>query len=283
MGAARYFVLFLFAALAFAAMSAPSGGSRQSRTQDKWELKFTENFNGKELSNKLWRRIEGDPNQGADWQKNISPREDLAKVYGGVLTLKGVKNADLAADSRRVLCGGISTKGLLDMKYGKIEVRAKFEGQKGAWPAIWMLPEHSAKGWPHDGEIDILEHLNYDGFVYQTVHSTWAEAHPDSPPRMGKGLIKPESWNVYTLEWTPEKIVWRINGKATHEYPKVADSTDRWPWDRPFYLIMDMQLGGKWVGEVDEITLPVSMQIDWVKIYSLSRGGKRISEFSRPR
>ena len=248
---------------------------------DKWELKFTENFDGKALNPKLWRRIEGNPNGGADWQKNISLRDDLVEISRGILILKGVRNDDLATDSRKVLAGGISTRGLFSMKYGKIEFRAKLEGQKGAWPAVWMMPGDSPNGWPNDGEIDILERLNFDDFVYHTVHSSWTQSHPNDPPKMRKGAIKANAWNTYTLEWTPEKIVWRVNGKITHSYPKTDESHDRWPWDTPFYLMLDMQLGGSWVGEIDETTLPVEMRVDWIKFYSLTRGGKRISEFSR--
>lgn len=274
-------LLFLIlAVLPFCVLAAPARTKPQP--PDKWQLKFTENFSGKELNPKLWKRIEGNPNGGADWQKNISTREDLVELAGDFIILKGVRNQDPASDSRRVLCGGISTRGLFSMKYGKVEIRAKLEGQKGAWPAIWMMPDKSPNGWPNDGEIDILERLNHDGFVYQTVHSAWTQSNPQDPPKMGKAAIKPDAWNTYALEWTPEKIVWRVNGKATHSYAKIGDSRERWPWDAPFYLIIDMQLGGKWVGEVDETTLPVAMKVDWVKFYSLARGSKRISEFARP-
>lgn len=261
--------------------AAPPRAKSGSSGQWQWQLKFTENFDGKTLNQELWKRIEGDGSSGPDWQRNISPREDLSETSNGALVLKGIRNDDQASDPRRVLCGGVSTQGLFNMKYGKIEFRAKLEGQKGAWPAVWMMPENSPNGWPNDGEIDILERLNYDNFVYQTVHSSWAEAHPQDPPRMGKGTIKPEAWNTYSLEWTPERIVWRVNGKSTHSYAKTDDGHDRWPWDAPFYLMIDMQLGGKWVGEIDESTLPVAMYVDWVKFYTLSKGGKRISEFSR--
>ena len=272
-------------AFSLCAVSAPAG-KQEKRAKppapDKWELKFTENFNGKELNPKLWTRIVGTADSGADWQRNISPREDLVELSGGILSLKGVKNNDTSSDSRSVLAGGIMTRGLFNMKYGKIEVRAKLEGQKGAWPAIWMMSQTSQQGWPFDGEIDIIERLNYDEFVYHTVHSGWTQSHPGDPPRSGKGAIKANAWNIYALEWTPEKIVWRVNGKVTHSYKKIGDSQERFPWTTPFYLMIDMQLGGSWVGPIDESTLPVAMQVDWVKFYQLTRAGKRISEFSKP-
>ena len=73
-----------------------------------------------------------------------------------------------------------------------------------------------------------------------------------------------------------------MNGKATHVYEKVGDDLKRYPWTEPFYLMIDMQLGGQWVGATDESTLPTAMHVDWVKIYSGSRNGKTFTEFLKP-
>ena len=271
--AKAHLALAVFALMVTSALAGPP----------QWELKYTENFDGTALNRRLWRRIEGRPDSGADWQRNISPRPDLVEVKDGELILKGVRNDDTSADSRRVLAGGVSTSGLFAMKYGKIEARVRLEAQKGAWPAIWMMPQNPVGTWPECGEIDVIERLNFDDFVYQTVHSTWAEAHPNDPPNMRKGEIKANSWNIFSLEWTPDKLVWRVNGKLTHTYKKIGDSHERWPWDVPFYLMLDMQLGGKWVGPVDEATLPVVMRVDWIKFYQLKIDGRRISHFTRPK
>ena len=241
-----------------------------------WKLKFTEDFKGTKLDGKLWTRIgEGT----SDWNRNMSLRPDLVAVKDGQLHAYGVKNSDLSADKRSVLTGGVSTKGRFAVKYGKVEIRCKLEGQKGAWPAIWMMPEPPAPNWPNGGEIDIIERLNFDDFVYHTVHSGWTAKNKDNPPNGGKGGIKPNDWNVYAVEWTPEQIVWKVNGKTTHSYAKVGDDPARFPWTTPFYLMIDMQLGGAWVGAIDESTLPTAMHVDWVKFYSGSRAGKTFTEF----
>lgn len=243
-----------------------------------WKLKYTEEFKGTKINSKIWSRIDAWSDR-IDWIKNMSLREDLVEVKNGILYLKGVRNEDKASDPRSVLTGGIMTKGKFAVQYGKIEVKARFHGQKGAWPAIWMMPEAQPKGWPHDGEIDIVERLNNDPFVYQTVHSGWTQGHPNDPPRGGRGPIKQDDWNVYGLEWTDERIVWKVNGKETHHYDRIGDDPERYPWTAPFYLMLDMQLGGQWVGGVDESTLPVEMEVDWVKFYSGSRGGKSFTRF----
>ena len=124
-----------------------------------WKLRFTEDFKGKKLNEKLWTRIDVG---ASDWNRNMSLRPDLVAVKDGQLHVYGVKNDDLAADKRSVLTGGISTKGHFAVTYGKVEIKCRLEAQRGAWPAIWMMPERPSDGWPNCGEIDIIERLNFD-------------------------------------------------------------------------------------------------------------------------
>ena len=270
-------VVAAFVSVCLAAGTSQKKVARASSNQPVvWKLKFTEEFKGTNLNEKLWTRI--GPGE-SDWNRNMSEREDLVSVKDGQLHAYGVRNDDLSSDSRRVLTGGVSTHGRFAMKYAKVEIRCRLEDQKGAWPAIWMMPEETTCKWPDCGEIDIIERLNFDGFVYHTAHSAWTARHPDDPPKAGKGEIKPKGWNIYAVEWTPERIVWLVNGKKTHSYAREGDDPGRYPWTVPFYLMIDMQLGGGWVGSIDEATLPVAMHIDWVKIYSGSRGGKTFTEF----
>ena len=245
-----------------------------------FRLKHTENFNGTRLNDKLWQRIAaGKP----DWQRNMSVRDDLVTLKNGIVSLHGIRNDGKDPEDRRaVLTGGIMTKDRFTMQYGKVEFRLKLEnGQKGAWPAVWMMPQTAVRGWPNDGEIDIVERLNSDDFTYQTLH--FGNGSPKDLSHGGKGKIKNGDWNVYGLEWTPESIVWTVNGVTTFRHDKGPnDDALKYPWTTPFYLMIDYQLGGSWVGGVDESTLPKAMHVDWVKFYSGSRGGKKFSEIVRP-
>lgn len=274
-------MLCVAAAVAAPAKTAPAKTASASARAVRWELKFTEDFNGTKLNEKLWTRIDkGNP----DWMKKMSLRPDLVTVSGGQLHCWGKRNEDLEADPRTHLTGGVMTKDRFAMKYGKIEFRMKLDnGQKGAWPAVWMMPQTTVLGWPNDGEIDIVERLNSDAFVYQTVHFGTGEKGGHKS-RGGKGKIKNGDWNVYGLEWTPEAIVWTVNGTETFRHAKGPDDDSfKYPWTTPFYLMIDYQLGGNWVGGVDESTLPKAMHVDWVKFYHGSRDGKRFSEFVNPR
>ncbi len=280
----RNFVLTMGLALAAAVCLGASATRKTARKAAKdskavtWKLVLTENFDGGKLNEKLWSRIgKGNP----DWCKHMSLRPDLVTVKDGQLHCWGRRNDDLESDPRPFLTGGVSTCGKLAMKYGKVEFRMKLDdGQKGAWPAVWMMPEKSVRGWPNDGEIDIVERLNSDDFTYQTLH--YGNGTSKDLSHGGRGKIKKGEWNVYGLEWTPDSIAWTVNGAETFRHQKGAgDDELKFPWTTPFYLMIDMQLGGSWVGSVDVSTLPTAMHVDWVKFYSGSRGGKKFSEFVR--
>lgn len=236
-----------------------------------FKLVWQDEFNGTKLDTNLWTMI---PKGGSDWNRHMADRPDLVKVKNGVLELWGKRNTD-PNDKRPFVTGGVWTRGKKTMRNGKIEMRVKFEDhQKGAWPALWMCQNEKDKkgrGYPWGGEIDIVERLNGDAFVYHTVHSGWTlnMKHPNEPKHGGKGAIKQGDWNVYGIEVTPDALIWSVNGQETFRYARTPNGhPDQYPFDQiPYFLYMDMQLGGSWVGKVNEATLPVRMWIDWVRAY----------------
>lgn len=150
-------------------------------------------------------------------------------------------------------------------------MRAKLQGAKGAWPAIWMKPYDEERfRWPTGGEIDIMERLNHDAYAYQTVHSTYTHTlgikhHPQHGYR---APINPDDYNVYGVEMYPDSVVFFINGVKDFTYPRITtDKEGQFPFDKPYYLLIDMQLGGSWVGKIDPAQVPVEMKVDWVRYY----------------
>lgn len=163
----------------------------------------------------------------------------------------------------------IYTKGKVGFSDGRLDIRAKLYGATGAWPAFWLLPEN--EGWPNGGEIDIMERLNNDTIAYQTVHSayTYTLGIKDNPKQGGIGFINRDDYNVYSVEMYQDSLVFFINETRTFAYPRIeTDKEGQFPFtDKKFYLLLDMQLGGSWVGAVDSSDLPVEMEIDWVRFY----------------
>lgn len=204
----------------------------------------------------------------SDWNRYCVADTTVAVVKSGKLMLKGKLTGN---ENEKYKTGGVQSKGKFSFKYGKVEVCALLGKAKGSWPAIWMMPEKGIYGgWPFSGEIDIMEHLNFDAFFYQTVHSDYIDVmkQKDSPKYYSTALFKPGEWNVFALEWSPDKLDFYINNNKTFSYPRVeGKGTSQWPFDQEFYIIMNQALGGNWVGTITDSDLPVQMTVDWVHIY----------------
>jgi len=241
---------------------------KDNRKDKDWEIIWQDNFNGTNIDTTKWTKI---PPNNADWGKHMTSDERCYKTSEGKLFLKGIINPDTLSDPRPFLTGGIYSKGKFAFQYGKVEIRAKLECAQGAWPAMWMLAEQKKYGsYPMNGEIDIMEHLNYDNIIYQTTHShyTLRLKQTENPPHYGTAKVDVTQFNTYGLAWYPDRLVFSLNDKETFTYPRLkgVDKT-QWPYDQPFFLLIDQQLKGAWVGDVNPDDLPVQMIVDYVKVY----------------
>ncbi|MDR1881021.1 MAG: glycoside hydrolase family 16 protein [Tannerellaceae bacterium] len=236
-------------------------------SEDKWKLVWEEDFNQADgrFDETVWSKI---PRGGSDWNNFMSDFDSLYSVTEGKLILRGFVNHSLPTDTAPFITGGLYTRDKQLFTYGRLEVKAKLHGATGAWPAIWMLPQ--VGGWPDGGEIDIMERLNNDSIAYQTVHSRFTHTLKRKDPKQGaQGPINRDDYNVYSVEIYPDSLSFYINDYHTFTYPRIetAEEDKQYPFGLPFYLLIDMQLGGSWVGAVDPDDLPVEMWIDWVRYY----------------
>lgn len=154
-----------------------------------------------------------------------------------------------------------------------MEVRAKLPKGKGTWPAIWMLSKNIKK-WPDDGEIDIMEHVGYNqGFIHASVH-TKKYNHIIGTQKTDTRLVKDatEKFHVYRADWPPEKIEMFIDNKKYFTYINTEKTYDAWPFDQPFYLILNQAVGGNWGGKegVDSTIYPQKFLIDYVRVYKIN-------------
>jgi len=235
-----------------------------------WKEDFNQNNT---FDAKNWSKI---PRGTADWNRHISDDENCYALRDGKMILRGIKNEDFSKDTSRYLTGGIYTKDKVVFGFGRLEIKAKLKGAKGAWPAFWMLAENSK--WPAGGEIDIMERLNYDSITYQTIHTyyTLTLKKKDNPKSGSTAKINPTRFNTYAVEKYPDSLVFFVNNKKTFTYPKITTTAQgQFPFDGVnHYLLIDMQLGGNWVGKIKDADLPVEMEIDWVKFYKFKNGTK---------
>lgn len=249
-----------------------------------WGLVFSDDFDGDTLDTTKWNKIDYVNWSGvSDWRKYQSRDEELVTMNGdGTVSLWGkygdyTSQSDQTGTSDTYACGGIFTDKTFTFQYGYVEVRAKFDCAKGAWPAIWMMP--TAGPWPQTGEIDIMEHLNYEGIVHQTLHYNNANGGKTTSGTVNANggstayftsVEDKADFHTYGVEWTPEAVTFYMDGKATLTTPTEAGNPN-WPFnmeDNPYYLLLDMQLGGSWVGDIGDIGDGVAMTVDYVHVYS---------------
>lgn len=231
----------------------------------KWQLAWEENFNSDKPDLTKWSKI---PRGKSDWNKYMSNYDSCYDFRNGKLILRGIKNTKLSNDTATYLTGGVYGKDKKAFGFGRLEIRAKLNGAKGAWPAFWMLPQNGT--WPGDGEIDIMERLSYDALVYQTVHSYYTYTLKIKDPKQSSTIaINPNDFNIYAVERYADSVVFYVNDQRNFSYPKInTGKQSQFPFDKhDYYLLLDMQLGGSWVGAVDPNDIPVEMEIDWVKFY----------------
>jgi len=234
--------------------------------EDNLILVWQDDFDGEDIDATVWSRI---PQGTPDWAKFQSLDDRCYEKRESSIVLKGIVNNDTETDSRSYLCGGLWTLGKKSFAPGRIEVRARMTQAQGAWPAIWMMPFKSELGWPYDGEIDIMEHLNYDGAVYQTLHSGYIDIEGnryDPVYSVNYRVMGIGEYHTYAVDVKEDCVTLYVDDKVTLTYPK-KDIDGQFPYFRDWDLRIDMQLGGGWVGNIMAATLPVEMEVDWVKYY----------------
>ncbi|MBQ6287127.1 MAG: glycoside hydrolase family 16 protein [Bacteroidales bacterium] len=231
-----------------------------------WSLVWSDEFDGPEIDSMRWSRVGLGP---SDWNNMMSLRKDLAYIEDGQLVLLGKINDRSSGDTTAFVTGGIESRGKVSFKLSRFEIKARFNSVNGFWPALWLMPDCSVPDNNY-AEVDLMEHLNSDSFVYQTVHSRYSLSVNDSvPPHYSTAPIDASGWNIYAAEIYKDSLCLFTNGVKTLTYPKIDSLENQFPWaDFPFYMILSNQLEGGWVGKVsDPSQLPSELRVDWVKVY----------------
>lgn len=175
-------------------------------------------------------------------------------------------------DKREYTSARLMTKNKGDWKYGKIEIRAKLPAGRGLWPAIWMLPTINNYGqWPASGEIDIMENVGYEP---DTIHVT---VHTKSFNHMIGTQVSQQvnlsgiytDFHVYSIDWQEEKIDFFIDGVKHLTFNNTHKGFEEWPFDQPFFLLLNIAVGGNWGGKkgVDDSVFPATMEVDYVRVF----------------
>ncbi|MDR1585100.1 MAG: glycoside hydrolase family 16 protein [Prevotellaceae bacterium] len=237
------------------------------------KLVFEENFDGEGLPDeRYWSYEEGYVRNKEKQYYSVNRLENCYQKDGFLHIVILNDSALIKGKKRPVTSASIYTKGKQEWKYCNVEVRAKLPSCLGTWPAIWMMPVKDVYGkWPRSGEIDIMEHVGYEPEnVHYAIHSEkYNHVKGNQRNHTHPCPDSYTSFHVYGLEWTENKITWRLDGIEQFSVEKTEDSPEAWPFDQPFYLILNAAFGGGWGGYkgIDISQLPQKFSIDYVRVY----------------
>ena len=218
-------------------------------------------------------------NQNAGWVNN-ELQTYTSRQVDGKYTLE-VKDGFLyincfKAQDGKIYSGRMNAKPNTGWQYGYVEARINLPSGKGTWPAFWMMPSNvdwNKDPWPYCGEIDIMEEVGVDkNKVSSSVH-TGNYNHTIGTQKTHEMYLEGAEgdFHIYALEWDENKLTTYVDGKVQLSITKAALGNDHasWPFDRAFYPILNLAWGGDWGGYagVDEKALPVTMLVDYVRIF----------------
>ena len=177
-------------------------------------------------------------------------------------------------ENKKIYSARLKTKNQFHFQYGKIDIIASLPKGKGTWPALWMMPENNTYGhWPKSGEIDIMEHVgNRLDELVLCLH-TESYNHTKDTEYYFKTKVKglSDGFQKFSLLWTEETITYYLNDQEMVSYHKGEDNKsskhDGWPFDQPFYLIMNLAIGGWFGGDIDLNMFPQKFIIKDIKVY----------------
>ncbi|MFD0977125.1 glycoside hydrolase family 16 protein [Salinimicrobium gaetbulicola] len=246
----------------FLLTSEPEGGtSEPEEFQSQFNtLLWEDNFDAASLDTNTWN-IETGNNNGWGNEEDQYYTADNVTVQDGnlVITAKAEAFNEYNFTSAR-----ITTKGNFDFTYGRVEVKAQLPSGGGVWPAIWMLgADFDTAGWPATGEIDIMEYKgNEPNVIHGSLHFP-GNSGGDAVTESTTVANVESDFHLYSVEWTEEKIVFLVDNVVYHEF---ANSNDV-PFNKDFFLILNVAMGGTFGGDIDANFTESSMVIDYVKVF----------------
>ena len=255
-----------------------------------WKLVWSDEFDGESLDDTKWSARIWQPRKVNDEDQAYTDRAKNVRLEDGYLVIEAHKED---YEGGNYTSGRVHSQGKGDFLYGRFEVRARLPSGQGTWPAIWMLPDDpftyattcsddedwqgsgECDAWPNSGEIDIMEHVGYQmNHVHGTVH-TQAYYWVKWEQRKGRILLDAvdENFHVYAIEWSPERIDMFVDDTLYFTYMNENKGWEEWPFDQPFFLIMNIAVGGVWGragGPIDDSIFPRRMLVDYARVYGLT-------------
>jgi len=254
-----------------------TAGAEHSHKHD-WVLAWSDEFNDMStagVDHAKWVVETGGGGFGNNELEYYTNRPRNLAVHDGMLVITAEKERFTGPDgvARDYTSARLKTYGKFSQAYGRFEARIKIPRGQGLWPAFWMLGDDTNKvGWPAGGEIDIMENIGKEpSTVHGTIHGPgYSGANGVSAsyslPRHRRFA---DDFHVFAVEWEPDAIRFYVDG---HRYatrtPKDLPAGKKWVYDHPFFLLLNVAVGGNWPRPPDNSTVfPQTMLIDYVRVY----------------
>jgi beta-glucanase (GH16 family) len=243
-----------------------------------WTLVWSDEFDGKDgssVNKNKWVSEIGGGKWGNNESEYYTARLKNASIRDGNLVITAREEKYTGADKKTwdYTSARLKTAGKFSQVYGRFEARIKIPYGQGIWPAFWMLGTDIDKsGWPACGEIDVMENIGKEpSMVHGTIHGPGysggdgigsAYSLPDS-----RGFS--DSFHVFAVEWEPKAIRFYVDdARYSTRTPAELPAGRKWVYDHPFFLILNLAVGGDWPGYPDATTVfPQAMQVDYVRVY----------------
>ena len=277
----RRFYLLVFAAVSLLLLPAPA------RAQG-WGLVWSDEFKGPRgsaVDARKWTEESGGSGWGNKELQFYTAGAKNAYLDGrGSLVIRAVEET-LPESFKcwygpcRYTSARIITKGKFSQAYGRFEARLRVPSGQGLWPAFWMLGEEiGSVGWPACGEIDVMEHIGREpSKVYGTVHGPGYSGAKGvgAPYELPGGGRFADGFHVFAVEWEPGALRWYVDGRLYHTLtPDKLPAGAKWVFDRPFFILLNLAVGGQWPGDPDRTSVfPQTLTVDYVRVYR--RAGSR--------
>ncbi|MCB2154245.1 family 16 glycosylhydrolase [bacterium] len=278
----RSFRLISQMAVSITALGIAAGCATQNSTTIKadadsprdslWKLIWSDEFDGPEIDKTVWTHetFPGEASGNRELQ-HYTDRPANSYIENGMLVIKAKREDYKGHD---YTSARMTTRNGFAFRYGRAEARIKIPSTQGIWPAFWMMPRDSVYGgWPHSGEIDILESVNIADETYGTIHfGNPQHVHSGGAHTLSDGALHSDDFHVYSVEWEPQEIRWYVDGELFSTKNKWMTQAAAYPapFDQDFYLILNVAVGGYWPGPPDETSVfPQTMEVDWVRVYQM--------------
>jgi len=263
-------------------------------TASPWVLSWSDEFNapaGTPPDPAKWSFDIGGKGYGNHELETYTDHPANAQQKDGHLVITALKEDLTGPDgiARNYTSARIRTKGHFAQAYGRFEARIQLPLGKGIWPAFWLLGDNSATvPWPQCGEIDIIENIGEAPTIYSTLHGPgYSGGHAISAKfPLPAGEAVNTAFHLYAVEWAPNNIKFFFDDHLIAEQtPASLPPGAAWVYDHPFFIILNLAVGGDWPGNPDATTtFPQQMLVDYVRVYTrtASPQSKAANDLARP-